>query len=280
MKTITEFSGFVLKDAITKKAAFLAEGKSEEEAQGSINELLKLDEAKAPFYKNVVDMTNSRVDRVKRVVVATKATETEKVPESYVEREGNFYLVEFYPDPNARSAPRYDERDDRGGGRGRGGRGGNDKGRGGRGGGDRGREGGGFGGGGGLGGDRGNSGGGGFGGDRRPRADAPENRPAVARPEGMFKPRIEGAPAPVFAKKAQAARPPREQKPRQERAPRDPNAPRPDRAPRGPKGAGELRLVLKGQSQTTLQGSGLPEVAGATVVAADTSTAENSTPQA
>jgi hypothetical protein len=82
MKTITEFSGFVLKDAMAKKAALLTEGKSEEEAQTSINELLKLDEAKGTFYKNVVDMTSSRVDRVKRVVVATKATETEKVPRS------------------------------------------------------------------------------------------------------------------------------------------------------------------------------------------------------
>ena len=248
MKTITEFSGFTLKDAITKKAALLTEGKTEEEAQASINELLKLDEAKAPFYKNVVDMTNSRVDRVKRVVVATKGSETEKVPESYVEREGNFYLVEFYPDPNARSAPRFDDRDQ---GRGRGG---NDRGRGGRGGGDRGRE-----------------GGGGFGGDRRPRADT-QDRPAIPRPEGMFKPRIEGAPAPVFPKKAQPARPPRgEKKPRPAR---DPNAPRPERAPRGPKGAGELRLVLKGQSQTTLQGSGLPEAA-AVANPADTQTSSS-----
>ena len=255
MKTITEFSGFVLKDAMTKKAALLAEGKTEEEAQASINELLKLDEAKAPFYKNVVDMTSSRVDRVKRVVVATKATETEKVPESYFEREGHFYLVEFFADPNARSSARNDDRDDRGGrGRGGGGRGGNDRGRGGRGGGgDRGREGGG-----GFGGDRGGGFGGGVGGDR-PRREPVEARPQVPRPEGMFMPRIEGAPAPVFPKKERPARPPRgEKKPRPERAA---GAPRPERGPRGPKGAGELRLVLKGQSQTTLQGSGLPETA-------------------
>jgi hypothetical protein len=265
MKTITEFSGFTLKDAMNKKAALLTEGKSEEEAQASINELLKLDEAKSPFYKNVVDMAASRVDRVKRVVVATKGSETEKVPDSYVEREGNFYLVEFYPDPNARSAPRFDDRDDRGrGGRGGGGgRGGNDRGRGG--GGDRGREGGG-------GGDRGFGGGG----ERQPRFEAQqEARPAIPRPEGMFKPRIEGAPAPVFPKKAQHARPPRgEKKPRPVR---DPNAPRPERAPRGPKGAGELRLVLKGESQTTLQGSGVAE---APVTEAIATPQDSSAPQA
>jgi hypothetical protein len=250
MKTITEFSGFVLKDAMTKKAALLAEGKAEEEAQTAINEMLKLDESKGTFYKNVIDMTSSRMDRVKRVVVATKATETEKVPESYFEREGHFYLVEFYPDPNARAPSRGNDRDDRGG------RGGNDRGRGGSGGrpggGDRGREGGsGFGGGG---------GGSSFGGERPqyPRretaAPAPSN---ISRPEGAFKPRIEGAPAPVYAKKERAPRPPRSEKgPAGERKPRPE---RTDRVPRGPKGAGELRLVLKGQSQTTLQGSGIAE---------------------
>src|SRR4051812_3351298 len=103
MKTLTEFSGFVLKDALSKKAALIAEGKTEEEAQAAINEILKLDETKTPFYKNAIDMTSSRLDRVKRVVVALKATETEKVPESFVEREGHFYLLEYFPQAGASS---------------------------------------------------------------------------------------------------------------------------------------------------------------------------------
>jgi len=261
MKTITEFSGFVLKDAMAKKAAFLAEGKTEEEAQGSINEMLKLDEAKGVLYKNVVDMTSSRVDRVKRVVVATKASETEKVPESYFEREGNFYLVEFFADPNARAPARGNDRDDRGG-RGGGGRG-NDRGRGGRpGGNDRGRESNSFGGGGNSFGG-GNAGGGSFGGGgdrpRREVAPAPQSnlQSNLPRPEGAFKPRIEGAPAPVYAKKERAPRPPRAERGAEKTGERKPRPERTERAPRGPKGAGELRLVLKGQSQTTLQGSGV-----------------------
>lgn len=48
------------------------------------------------FYKNAVDMSKSRIDQVKRVVVAVKSSETEKVPEAFSEREGNFYLVEFF----------------------------------------------------------------------------------------------------------------------------------------------------------------------------------------
>ena len=115
MKTITEFSGFVLKDMMAKKALLLTEGKTEEEAQAAINEQLKLDEAKGVLYKNVVDMTSSRADKVKRVVVALKATETEKVPEAYMEREGHFYLIEYFPRADSRAPARGSSFDDRGG---------------------------------------------------------------------------------------------------------------------------------------------------------------------
>jgi hypothetical protein len=246
MKTITEFSGFSLKEAIAKKAALIAEGKTEEEAQAAINEQLKLaDDAKISFYKNAVDMTASRVNTVKRVVVALKATETESVPTAFAEREGHFYLIEYFPDGRG-AAPSAGRDDDRFG---RGGRGGG-KGRGGRDGGGRGN-------------DRGDrSGGGGRPGGDRPRAPR-EDRPAMPRPEGSFaalKPVDPNAPKP-----ARAPRPPRNNNrpPRDPNAPRAPRASRPpraDQAMRGPKGAAELRLVLKGQS-STLQGSGPAEAA-------------------
>lgn len=251
MKTITEFSGFTLKEAIAKKAALLTEGKTEEEAQAAVNEMLKLDEAKAPFYKNAVDMTGSRIDRVKRVVVATKGSETEKVPDAFMEREGNFYLVEFFPQTSERggrkeeSSSYHDDfaRGRTGGGRGRGGPGG-DRGRG-RGGRD---------------GERGSDRGRGPGGDRgrgdRPAREAREQRPSTGA-------RFDGAPhSPMAATQDKGGRPPRGNRPPQGEGRRNPGErkPRPprDQAPRGdrgPRGAGELRLVLKGQS-TTLQGSG------------------------
>lgn len=236
MKTITEFSGFTLKEAINKKAALLAEGKSEEEAQAAINEQLKLtEEPKIAFYKNAVDMCKSRIDQVKRVVVAVKASETEKVPEAFAEREGNFYLVEYFSQGGSASRGRDDDRFDRGGRGGRGGdrgRGGNDRGRGG----DRGRD-------------------GGRGGDR-PRGDRPQgDRPQGERTFGDRPPR---GPRPERAAGAPAGG--GERKPRPPRAPRPegqaPRGPRPPRGDQGPKGAAELRLVLKGQSQSTLQGSG------------------------
>lgn len=254
MKTLTEFSGFVLKDAMTKKASLLTEGKTEEEAHAAVLEQLKLDEAKAGLYKNVVDMTSSRMDRVKRVVVALKSSETEKVPESYTEREGHFYLIEYFPsaDQKGRSA-RSDEDDFRGGRRG--GRRDDRKGRGGERGERR---------------DAGRPSGRDQAGrpSGRDQAGRPSGRDHTPRPVGRTDARIltQGA---ATTEQAQA-RPPRG--PRPPKAPRAPQGPRPPRTPRapqqGPKGAGELRLVLKGQSETKLQGSA-PAEAPATPVTSE-----------
>ena len=253
MKTITEFSGFVLKEAMAKKAALITEGKTEEEALAVIHEQLKLDETKAPFYKNAVDMTSSRIATVKRVVVALRGTETEKVPEAFAEREGHFYLVEYFPQAGARPSHQGKEDDRFGRGRGgpRSGRGGSDRGGGdrGRGGNDRGR-----------GGERSDS--------RPPRSEFQgdsrgERAPRSFGPGTGDQPRpTGGATNPLIrTENAGAApgtgpRPPRERRPRLERAPRPPRDAN-QQGNRGPKGVGELRLILKGQSQTTLNGSGL-----------------------
>lgn len=237
MKTITEFSGYTLKDAIAKKTALITEGKTEEEAQGTINEQLKLlDETKVGFYKNAVDMSKSRIDQVKRVVVAVKSSETEKVPEAFSERDGNFYLVEFFPQAGSMSRGRTDDYSDRN---------------------DRGGRGGYGGGGGGRGNDRGRpSGGGSDRGERTERAPRADYAPRPA-PSGAPSPFVVNPADPNFKPKHAQT----EQKPRPPRAPKaaGPRGPRPERAPseqQGPKGAAELRLVLKGQSQSTLQGSG------------------------
>ena len=261
MKTLTEFSGFVLKEALVKKASLLAEGKTEEEAQAAINEQLKLDETKVGFFKNVVDMTGSRRDAVKRVVVAVKATETETVPTAFMEREGHFYLVEYFPQAGGKQPSREDDRSfGRGGDRKGGGRDG-----GGRPGGGRGDSRG----------PRSDRGGGsdsrdnrratkGFHSDipapvtegaaRPPRGPRPPRAPRAPRPEGS------GAPSPFRTTRPEGAP---ATAPRGPRPPRAPRAPRPEGAPKGPKGAGELRLVLKGQSSQTLQGSGTNESATA-----------------
>jgi len=244
MKTITEFSGFTLKEAIAKKAALISEGKTEEEAQAVISEQLKLiDEVKVGYYKNAVDMTNSRVAQVKRVVVALKSVDTEVVPTAFAEREGHFYLVEYFPQAGAVSRGHSDDRDDRGSyGKG-GGRGGNDRGRGGpgggRGGNDRGRGNG----------DR-PQGERSFG-DRPPRGGGDRPAPAPRAPGGNS-PFVVNPADPTFKPKHPA-------QPRPARAPRPPRAPRPEgaSAQQGPKGLSELRLVLKGQSQSTLPGSGI-----------------------
>jgi hypothetical protein len=245
MKTLTEFSGFVLKDVLAKKTAWLAEGKSDEEVQTAINEQLKLDETKVSFYKNAIDMTSSRLDRVKRVVVAVRATETEKVPEAFTEREGHFYLIEFFPQAGAAPALRDSNRDFGRDSRGRGGRGGSDRGSSGRGGNDSGR-------GNGRPSDRDSN--------RSDRFPSRNSETATAKPAGLFAART--TPIPGTEKPVRPARPPRSPSDRAQRSPRPP------RAVQGPRGAGELRLVLKGQS-TTLQGSAVqaevPAEVGASV---------------
>jgi hypothetical protein len=239
MKTITEFSGFTLKDSIAKKAALLAEGKTEEEAQTAINELLKLlDETKVSFYKNAIDMSKSRIDQVKRVVVAVKSTDAEKVPEAFSEREGNFYLVEFFPQAGMQSRGRQDDRDERGGR------------------GFKGRDGG-------RGNPRGEKRGEGRGegrGDRQPRGDRPDRAPRGDRPAFIVG-AATGAGTGAGTNSERKPRPPKSNQPRAPREPREPRAPRAPRPVQGPKGAAELRLVLKGQNPSTLQGSGSGDAA-------------------
>lgn len=242
MKTITEFSGFSLKDALAKKTALVTEGKTEEEIQAALKEALNLDDTKLPFCQNALDMTSSRVDRVKRVLVAVKAKDDEKVPEEFAEREGHFYLVEFFPDPTQAGRPR-GGRDSRDGGRG--GRG-NDRGRPQGRGNPRDRN------------DRGGS-------DRRPRSE-PTVGTSGGASNSLFAARKPGGDAPSSgarpARKPQAKRPPR------------------NRAPQGPKGAGELRLVLKDQSQTTLQGSAPAETPKPVSAPVVETTSSSETPQA
>ena len=260
MKTITEFSGFVLKEAVAKKAALLAEGKTEEEAQTVINEQLKLDESKVAFYKNSLDMTSSRLPTVKRVVVAVKATETEVVPTSFIEREGHFYWVEYFPQAGARghmSQGRDDERGGRGGDRGRGGRGGGDRGRGGN---DRGRGSN----------ERGAPRGDGF--ASEPRAPRyPREETAAINLTGVSNPAPGGGAFAANTGKPSVHQPVKAARPARAPRERTPSAPR---EPRGPKGAGELRLVFKGQSNTTtLQGSGVAE-AGASAASVSSETTQ------
>lgn len=241
MKTITEFSGFSLKDALAKKATLLAEGKTEEEAQAAIHEQLKLaDEAKVSFFKNAVDMTSSRLDRVKRVVIALKSNDQEKVPESFTEREGHFYLVEFFPQMDGagpRRSPRggrfgsdrFDSRESRKG------RGRSSEARSGEGRSYENR-------------DRNVS-------DAQSKERKPRRLPQGER--AAHHRRNETVGSDVGAKP-------------QQRKPRKP------RIHTGPRGAGELRLVLKGQPSTTLTGSGAHFSEAASASAVSLSNAEGS----
>lgn len=267
MKTITEFSGFQLKDAFAKRQALVAEGKTEEELPAAFNEAMKFDEAKANLYKNAVSLLGKDADRVKRIIVAAKTTEDEKPTDGFKEIEGHFFKLELFA--GAPAPVRGNDRDFGG----RGGKGGRDK-KGGRGRDNKGprgpRE--------------NNSGDRPAFGDRpaRPRRDDRPTDPSLANAPAAGKtiwvnPRGEGVPGPI--------KPAEPRKPRAPRGERPARGDRPARGPRtnqGPKGAGELRLVLKGQTPQTFIGTVSPTdatTASAVVVANETAAAptENTT---
>jgi hypothetical protein len=211
MKTITEFSGFQILDAQKKKAQWTTEGKTEEEVQTQLAADFKWDEPKVAFYKHAETFAAAQSNqnkRVKRIIVATVA-EGEKALDGFQEAEGHYYKIEWFP-----SAAR-DERPQQATGRDRNGK------KGGR------RDG--------KGGDR--SGG---------RPDRGGDRPART-PRNNDRAADGGAATSDGPKKmitAGVGRPPLPKAPREPRAPR---APRTTQAHSGPKGATELRLVLKGQ---------------------------------
>jgi hypothetical protein len=100
MKTITEFSGFTLKDAL-KKYAELSSGepaKTPEEISQAMGEAFKLQDEKLKLFLAALEMVKERNERLKRVVVMTLA-ENEKAPHGAEKREEHFFLPEFFPEP-------------------------------------------------------------------------------------------------------------------------------------------------------------------------------------
>lgn len=139
MKTLTEFDGFRLKNALTLKKELAAAGKTPEELPAALGEALKLEGDKLTLFLNALAVAEERTDHLKRVVVYA-AEEGKSAPKGAVEKDGNYFFSEFFFVPQARSdrGAGHDRgrRDGKRGGKGRGkgGRGGRDGGRGGRGG--------------------------------------------------------------------------------------------------------------------------------------------------
>jgi hypothetical protein len=138
MKTITEFNGFSLRDAFQKKTAIAKDVTAEITAQGKAGEELtaavaagiqeklgvelKLEGDKLKYFLAALELTQGKDRGLKRVVVLT-AAEGEKAPPEAKEKEGTYYLVEYFPAPPEQKHGRREGARDAGR-RGRGGKGG------------------------------------------------------------------------------------------------------------------------------------------------------------
>ncbi len=240
MKTITEFAGTTLKNALNVVEILTKESKTPEEIAAQLTQIFKAEGDKLKHLQAAMDVSKGRQEGLKRVVVLT-LDEKDKAPQNAEKREENHYLCEFFPgDPNSqrrRGAGRdgFDGRDGRGGGRGDGVRRGGRDGKRGAGGGGRGdgRRGDGRG--------AGNGGGGaGFSGDSRaapgagasrgprfPRGDARPPRPAVSVEGALPSMGPDGKPIPAATAGEGGRRSRRRRGPRKALAPLGPPPPPP-----------------------------------------------------
>ena len=133
MKTITEFTGTLLGQALAKDKELTNEGKTPDEFQAAreqaLTELTKFEGDKLKLLFAALESVGKKTDRLKRVVV-WQVGEAEQGPKGAFLKDGHAYIVEHYPHPHgSKPAATSDRRDERGG---RGDRRGKKGGRGGR----------------------------------------------------------------------------------------------------------------------------------------------------
>jgi hypothetical protein len=130
MKTLTEFPGFNLKNAVKVKQELLAGGKTAEELPPALGEALKIEGDRLNFIVNAIELVEKKLEDIKRVVVYSLA-EGEKAPAHSVQKGDHYFLAEYYPSlvkeaprdkkPHGPGKPR-GKRKGRGGRRGEGGK--------------------------------------------------------------------------------------------------------------------------------------------------------------
>ena len=220
-------------DAEMKKAnASASSAQIDAALEAKIGETRKLEGEKLSLFMTALQMTEGKKGNLKRVVVGA-LNEGEKAPSGAIEKDGKFFVIEFFSEHAQRQAP-VEDRDARGGRDGKRGGGRDGKGRGG--------PGGGAGGGRGPGGPGGFGGGGGAGRGGRPGAPSTESgsadgRSNAGRPSSgivMVNVGVKAPPGLVTPTPARAPRPPREpREPKEARAPRPPREPKVETPPNG-----------------------------------------------
>jgi hypothetical protein len=126
MRSVTEFANFTLNQALQKKNALTAEGKTPEEIQTSLGEAYKFEGDKLKYFINAIDVAGQNPTNLKRVLIIS-LTEGEAAPPKATKVEEMHYVPEYYSEvkPVAKDeAQAAGGRGGRGGGGGRGGPGG------------------------------------------------------------------------------------------------------------------------------------------------------------
>lgn len=96
MKTLTEFPGFNLKNAVKVKQDLLAGGKTAEELPQALGEALKAEGDKLNFILNAIELVEKELEDLKRVVVYS-LNEGEKAPSRAIQKGDHYFLAEYYP---------------------------------------------------------------------------------------------------------------------------------------------------------------------------------------
>ncbi len=99
MKTITEFSPSVIKSASRIRVELAASGKTPEEIPAGLGEALKMEGDKLTHFMWAIEVVAEKTADLKRVLVFSVA-EGEKAPSSAKEKNGVYFMVEYYPPLN------------------------------------------------------------------------------------------------------------------------------------------------------------------------------------
>lgn len=119
MKTITEFLGANLKNAIKLKQNLLASGKTPEELPEALGEALKIEGDRLTHILSAIEVVEKKLEDLKRVVVLSLA-ENEKAPNAAQKLGELYFVAEYFPPLQKKGAPgkRFGkERGDRKGGK-------------------------------------------------------------------------------------------------------------------------------------------------------------------
>lgn len=96
MKTITEFAGSTLKNALKTRQELVTAGKTPEELPGAMGEALKLEGDKLTILLNAIEVVEKKADDLKRVVVWS-LQEGEKAPRGTEQKGEHYFAIEFFP---------------------------------------------------------------------------------------------------------------------------------------------------------------------------------------